>query len=162
MFVFESSRGLHMLHCAGVVFRQDKNILLGKQRESGTWGSFGGRGGPLESPRQIAARECFEELRGAVAMDAIDRCLMGVAPLVSKTPSGARFFLYIAHMDSLEAIVSAFNDTRTERLPRCMQEISEVQVFHVDRLAAVHLRPSFRKELPRVIGQVRVPSPPHT
>lgn len=144
-----------MYQCAGIVFWRDNKVLLGKQRKDGTWSSFGGRGVPPEAPAQTAARECYEELRGSMAQRVIEDGLSGVEPLVSDTPSGARFFLYMVHVDSLEKIQAGFDGTKSQRLPRCMREISEVCVFRVEDLHGASLRPPFRKELRQVIEGVQ-------
>ena len=136
-------------HSAGVVLFEKDAVLLGKQFGGG-WSSFGGRSQNKESPLETAARECHEELRGAIEKTELEKRLKKASKIVSKTPKGFKFYLYFVPFVGLQSIQSNFYSIDPSHLSRCMQEVDR----HLDGVIQniENLVRFYRASLIRMLG----------
>lgn len=134
-----------------VLYEKDA-VILGKQCGGG-WSSFGGRSQNKESPLKTAARECHEELRGAIEKTELEKRLKEASNIVSKTPKGYKFICILFHLLVCKLLNRISIDP--SHLSRCMQEVEAVQIFKLETINGIDLRPSFKKDIVRTISVIQ-------
>ena len=148
-------------HGAGVFIHDGEGrVLLGKRKDG--WTTFSGRAENEETPLETATRECAEEtlstLKDVVNASTIEQCTDSKLPLVTLTPGGRAFYLYIVRIGYDATLPTRFSRNRRssayEDRRECM-EMSRVGWFAISELQNVRLRASLSADLADILQRVR-------
>ena len=109
----------NIIYGAGILFYcksldHTPYFFLGKDREN-KWSNFGGRSelSDKSEPENTAARETWEESLGSVGdITDIKRMLKGSRCIISKTPSGHKYYMYIVKLPFTTVHRDRFSTTK--------------------------------------------------
>lgn len=147
-----------MGHGAGVLIHDGRGrILLGLRKDG--WTSFSGGAEDNETPEQTALRECAEEtlytLEPPVTAETLKVDPGG--PLITKTPSGREFHLFLVRIDYDPTLGAKFGKARASvefATRRECLEMSKIQWFGTAELTGLKLRLPLSQNLAEILRRL--------